>query len=189
VESQLGPETAYWMMRMLKFCDCQFAILLPDIPSALFYHCRSLDVMPSSCVLNEDEAREYENRMFKTRSHMSFSPLESLCVLYLIASIMPLQLRPEIRKLFLSIIDQPHSFTQPNGHTSVSFRQQMSAPHGTPNGTWIEAGSNKIASIPVFSIVLDANVGPYGTADDVKSLEVCPLSLWCFFFSCSPCFA
>ena len=121
--------------------------------------------------------------MFKTDA-----PPFCLCVLYFVASVMPTQLRPEIRKLFLSIIDQPLSFAQPNAHTSVSFRQQISAPRGTLDSTWIQSGSNVIASIPIFGIVLDANVGLYGTADNAKSLEVCPVSLWCVLFSSSPCF-
>jgi hypothetical protein len=85
---------------------------------------------------------------------------------------MPTELRPEIKKLFLSLIEQPGSFAQPNAHTALTYHQQTGAPRGAPDATWVEAGSNQIASIPIFGIILDANVGPYGTADNAKSLDV-----------------
>ena len=97
---------------------------------------------------------------------------------------MSTELRPDIEKHFKSLIEQPNSFAQPSAPSTLSFHAQSDSPRGVPDGTWVEAGSKQIASVSILGIALDANVGPYGTADNAKSLDVRRFSFTVAFCQC-----
>ena len=81
-------------------------------------------------------------------------------------------LRREVEAHFLSIAKQPGSFASADDYTSISFRPKTSFARGGPAGTWVQAGTNQVASIALFGIILNADVTSYGTGAGAKSLDV-----------------
>lgn len=81
-------------------------------------------------------------------------------------------LRPVVETHFLSIANEAGSFAHAGDYTGVAFRGKSTPLRGGPTGTWVEAGTTQIASIPVFGVVLSSDVTSYGTGAAAKKLDV-----------------